>query len=310
MATYLVTGGGGFIGSHIAERLVKNGHDVRILDNFSTGKRENLDGFLSDLTLIEGDIRDMDVVRGSVRGVDYVVHQAALASVPRSIEDPVSTNAVNVDGTLNLLVAAKDLGVKRVVYASSSSIYGDSDVLPKKEDMCPNPKSPYANSKLAGEFYCRVFSDVYGLPTASLRYFNVFGPRQDPASQYAAVIPIFVKSLMEGKAPVIFGDGEQTRDFTFIDNVVLANLLAAESNDPGGAVYNVACGGRFSLNYLYGKLKDSLGVALDAEFAPSRAGDVKHSQADIGAVELGLGYKVGLSFDEGLERTVEWYKNS
>jgi nucleoside-diphosphate-sugar epimerase len=308
MGTYLVTGGGGFIGSHIAEKLVGEGQDVRILDDFSTGRRENIASFLSDVTLIEGDIRDPEVVNDAVSGVDYVIHQAALASVPRSIEDPVTSNQVNVGGTLHLLVASKEHGVKRFVYASSSSIYGDSDKLPKSEEMNPNPKSPYAISKLAGEYYCGVFGEVYGMPTVSLRYFNVFGPRQDPNSQYAAVIPIFIKALLDGEAPTIFGDGEQTRDFTYIDNVVSGNLLAARSNVPGASVYNLACGGRFSLNYLYGRLKDYLNVSVEPKFAPPRPGDVKHSQADIGAAERDLGFTVTDGLDDGLERTIEWYK--
>jgi nucleoside-diphosphate-sugar epimerase len=308
MGTYLVTGGGGFIGSHIAEMLVEEGHDVRILDNFSTGRRENIESFLPAVTLIEGDIRDAGIVDTAVAGVDYVIHQAALASVPRSIEDPVTSNQVNVGGTLNLLVAARNHGVERFVYASSSSVYGDSETLPKSEGMCPNPKSPYAISKLAAEQYCRVFGEMHDMPTVSLRYFNVFGPRQDPNSQYAAVIPIFVKALLDGRSPTIFGDGEQTRDFTFISNVVAGNLLAARSNLRGASVYNLACGGRFSLNYLYGRLKDTLGVDLEATFAPPRSGDVKHSQADISAVKSDLGFAVTAEFDEGLERTIEWYK--
>ncbi|UCG51902.1 MAG: SDR family oxidoreductase [Candidatus Latescibacterota bacterium] len=309
MATYLVTGGAGFIGSHIAETLTRNGHEVRVLDNFSTGKQENLDPFRSECLLIEGDVRDADAVEEAVRGVDFVIHQAALASVPRSIDDPTSSNQVNVQGTLNLLLAAKKHEIKRFVYASSSSVYGDSETLPKAEEMPPNPKSPYATSKLAGELYCRVFADVYGLPTTCLRYFNVFGPRQDPNSQYSAVIPVFVKALLQERPPTIFGDGEQSRDFTYVENVVSANILACESNNSRGEVYNVACGDRFSLNWLYGKLKNIIGVDIEPKFGPPRPGDVKHSQASVEAIERGLGYKIRVGFDEGLKRTVDWYKS-
>jgi nucleoside-diphosphate-sugar epimerase len=307
MATYLVTGGAGFIGSHIAERLIRDGEEVRVLDNFSTGKRANVDPFHGKCALIEGDIRDGEVVDRAVRGVDFVIHQAALASVPRSIEDPSSSNQVNAQGTLNLLLAAKKNGVRRFVYASSSSVYGDSAMLPKVEDMCPSPKSPYAISKLAGEMYCKVFSELHGLPTMSLRYFNVFGPRQDPSSQYAAVVPLFAKALLEGRSPTIFGDGEQSRDFTHVENVVSANILACQSNRPEPAVYNVACGGRFTLNSLYRELKNILGVDIEPVFGPPRSGDVKHSQASIRAIERDLGYRTIVSFDEGLRRTVRWY---
>jgi nucleoside-diphosphate-sugar epimerase len=310
MATYLVTGGAGFIGSHIAEKLVHDGHEVRVLDNMSTGKRENLEPFLDRCALIEGDIRDAAIVGGAVKGADYVVHQAALASVPRSITDPSSSNQVNVQGTLNLLIAAKDHGVKRFVYASSSSIYGDSPALPKTEQMRPNPKSPYAITKLAGEMYCVAFSELYGLPTTSLRYFNVFGPRQDPASQYAAVIPIFVTALLSGKRATIFGDGEQSRDFTFVDNVVSANVLACGSNRAGAAVYNVACGDRFTLNSLYAELKNIVKSQVEPEYGPQRAGDVKHSQASIRAIEEDLGYRTIVPFQDGLRRTVRWYQEA
>ncbi len=309
MTKYLVTGGAGFIGSHIAETLVEAGHEVRVLDNLSTGKQENLRAFRSRCGFIEGDVRDTDTVADAVKGVDYVIHQAALASVPRSIKDPTSSNQVNVQGTLNLLLAAKEHGIKRVIYASSSSVYGDSETLPKSEGMPPSPRSPYAVSKLAGELYCRVFADVYGLPTTCLRYFNVFGPRQDPNSQYSAVIPLFVKALFEGVPPTIFGDGEQSRDFTYVENVVAANIAACESNSPGGEVYNVACGERYSLNTLYDKLKKIVGVDIQPEFAQPRPGDVKHSQADTRAIEEGLGYRVGVGFDEGLTRTVDWYRS-
>ncbi len=309
MATYLVTGGAGFIGSHITERLVRSGHEVRVLDNLSTGRLENLAGLESDMKLIEGDIRDIDVVEKAVDGVEHVIHQAALASVPRSIEDPMSTTAVNVDGTVNLLHAAATGGVRSFVYASSSSVYGDSETLPKIESMPPQPKSPYAVSKLAGEYYCQAFNDAFGLPTVSLRYFNVFGPRQDPKSQYAAVVPIFATSLLAGRAPTIFGDGEQSRDFTYIDNVVSANLLASETESKEALVFNVACGDRFTLNELYARLQSVVGHQVEANFEAVRAGDVKHSQAAIEAISAGLGYKVLVGFDEGIDRTVDWYRS-
>lgn len=308
MAKYLVTGGAGFIGSNIVDELLRRGQTVRVIDDFSTGREENIKSFVNDVELIRGDIRDMETVSNAVSGVDYVIHQAALASVPRSIADPIASNQVNVQGTLNLLHAAKAHSVRRFVYASSSSVYGDSEQLPKIETMRPNPRSPYAVSKLAAEYYCRVFSLIHGMPTVSLRYFNVFGPRQDPNSQYSAVIPIFVKNLMKGTVATIFGDGEQSRDFTFIDNVVDANLLGCESNVPGAAVYNVACGGRFTLNELYARLKGLIGATVDAENGPPRPGDVKHSMAAIDLAEKEIGYKVRVGFEEGLSRTVSWYR--
>lgn len=310
MSTYLVTGGAGFIGSHITEALVRDRHDVRVLDNLSTGKRENIEAFAKDIVWIEADLRDADAVDNAVNGADYVIHQAALASVPRSIDDPATTNLVNVQGTINVLEAARRHDVKKVVYASSSSAYGDSETLPKVEDMAPNPKSPYAVSKLTGEWYCRTYSVIYGLPTVSLRYFNVFGPRQDPTSQYAAVVPIFITALLDGRAPTIHGDGEQSRDFTFIDNVVAANLAACASSHPGGEVYNVACGDRFTLNDLYGRLKGIVGVDIDPKYGPPRQGDVRHSQASIRAIEEDLGYAVQVDFDQGLKRTVGWYREA
>jgi UDP-glucose 4-epimerase len=310
MSTYLVTGGAGFIGSHIAEALVSEGHGVRVLDNLSTGKRENLRTFNNGITLIEGDIRDAEVVANAVRGVDYVIHQAALASVPRSIEDPSSTNEVNVQGTLNLLESARKGSVKRFVYASSSSVYGDSEVLPKTEAMFPEPKSPYAVSKLAGEYYCGVYSKIHGLPTVSLRYFNVFGPRQDPSSQYAAVVPIFVSSLLAGRSATIFGDGEQSRDFTYVSNVVAANLLVCHATSDTRLVYNVACGERFTLNSLYKRLENITGIGLDPTYGDPRVGDVKHSQAAIEAIQGDVGYAPTVGFDDGLELTCEWYRQA
>jgi len=308
MPTYLVTGGAGFIGSNIVDELIRRGGDVRILDNFSTGREENVADFAERVQMIRGDICDRETVDAAVAGADYVIHQAALASVPRSISDPTSNNQVNVGGTLNLLDAAQRHGVKRFVYASSSSIYGDSEVLPKVETMPTNPKSPYAVAKLAGEHYCKVFSELHGLPTVALRYFNVFGPRQDPGSEYSAVIPIFVKALVTGVSPTIYGDGEQSRDFTYISNVVEANMLACHSETSGAKIYNVACGDRFTLNVLYDRLKAEIGVEIEAKYAEPRAGDVKHSMAAIDAIVSGIGYKPGVDFDEGISLTVRWYK--
>lgn len=308
MATYLVTGGAGFIGSNIVDELLRRGQRVRVLDNFSTGREENVADFESRVEIIRGDVRDEDAVDAAVKGADYVLHQAALASVPRSIADPTANNQVNAQGTLNVLIAAKRHDIKRVVYASSSSVYGDSQELPKVETMTPNPKSPYAVAKLAAEYYCRVYGELHGLATVSLRYFNVFGPRQDPGSQYSAVIPLFVKALLEGKAPHIHGDGEQSRDFTFISNVVNANLLACEANVTGARVYNIACGGRYTLNQLFAALRDRIGSRLEPVYGPARPGDVKHSMAAIERIQKDLGYHVGVSFEEGIDRTVQWYQ--
>ncbi|HEX6792036.1 MAG TPA: SDR family oxidoreductase [Candidatus Krumholzibacteria bacterium] len=308
MATYLVTGGAGFIGSNIVDELLRRGQRVRVLDDFSTGREENVADFAARVELIRGDVRDEDTVDAAVRGVDYVVHQAALASVPRSIVDPVANNQVNVQGTLNILVAAKRHDVRRVVYASSSSVYGDSAELPKVESMTPNPKSPYAVAKLAAEYYCRVYGELHALPTVSLRYFNVFGPRQDPGSQYSAVIPLFVKALLEGRSPAIHGDGEQSRDFTFISNVVNANLLACEAKISGARVYNIACGGRYTLNQLFAALRARIGSDAEPVYGPPRPGDVKHSMAGIDRIQQELGYRVDVGFEEGIDRTVQWYQ--
>lgn len=307
--TYLVTGGAGFIGSHITERLVGEGHHVRVLDNFSSGHETNLDSFQDGVELIRGDIRDARLVNEAAKGVDIVFHEAALGSVPRSVADPVTTHEVNITGTLNVLLAAREASVKRVVYASSSSVYGETPVLPKREDMNPQPLSPYALSKLAGEHYASVFKKVYGFEIVSLRYFNIFGPRQDPESQYAAVIPRFITALLEGKAPVIYGDGLQSRDFTYVENVVNANLLAAEAEGVGGLAFNVACGGRYSLLDLLVKVKAMLGSSIEAIHEAPRAGDVRDSQAAIEAAEQALGYRVTVDFEEGLRRTVGWYQN-
>jgi UDP-glucose 4-epimerase len=309
MALYLVTGGAGFIGSNIVTELVERGARVRVLDNFSTGRRENLASFLETIDLIEGSLEDLPAVCRAVEGVDYVLHQAALPSVARSIDDPAATHAVNATGTLHLLIAARDAGVKRVVYASSSSIYGDSPTLPKQEDMVPRPKSPYAVSKLAGEQYCRSFAHVYGLETVCLRYFNVFGPRQDPTSQYSAVIPLFITAILQGKIPTIYGDGGQSRDFSYVSNVVQANLLAAAApGDAVGRTFNVAYGERYTLLDLIAALNDILGTDVEPIHAAPRPGDVRHSLADVSAAREALGYVPEVDFYEGLRRTVAWYR--
>jgi nucleoside-diphosphate-sugar epimerase len=304
----LVTGGGGFIGSHLAERLVAEGHAVRVLDNFATGRRENLLNLAADIELVEGDIQSYERVNTAVRGCDVVLHQAALPSVPRSIQDPLTSNASNVTGTLNVLLAARDGGVRRVVFASSSSVYGANPALPKHEQLAPQPISPYAVAKLAAEGYCSAFSRVYGLETVSLRYFNVFGPRQDPLSQYAAVIPNFISAALQGLRPTVFGDGEQSRDFTYVDNVVEANLLAARADIAAGAVYNVACGEGITLNRLLSELGSAVGRDIEAHHADPRPGDVRHSQADISRIRGELGYEPSVGFQEGLRRTLAHYR--
>jgi len=310
MAFYLVTGGAGFIGSNLVEALLRRGDRVRVLDNFATGKRENLQPFVSTIELVEGDLRSYHIVREAVNGVDFILHQAALPSVPRSIKDPITSDEVNVAGTLNVLQAAREAGVRRVVYASSSSIYGDLEAMPKTEDMLPKPLSPYAVSKMAGEKYCQVFTRLYGLETVSLRYFNVFGPRQDPNSQYSAVIPKFVLSIMNGKSPQVHGDGEQSRDFTFIANVVQANLLACEEGHEqlAGEVFNIACGRRITVNMLVQTINELLGTDVAPDYIPSRPGDVKHSLANIGKARQFLGYQPDADFKKGLAAVLEWMK--
>ena len=307
---YLVTGGAGFIGSHIAERLLRDGHNVRVLDNFVAGKEENLKQIGGEVDLVRGDIRDRQVLGDAMKGVYVVFHEAALGSVPRSVADPMTTHDVNITGTLNVLLAARDAGVRRVVYASSSSVYGETKELPKVEEIKPQPLSPYALSKLAGEHYIKIFNHVYGFEAVSLRYFNIFGPRQDPESQYAAVIPRFVTALQTGKQPVIYGDGMQSRDFTYVENVVEANLLASDVENVAGGVFNIACGGRFTLLELLGKLKQIIGSDIDPIHEPARAGDVRDSQAGIEAATEALGYSVKVDFDEGLRRTVEWFQKA
>lgn len=305
---YLVTGGAGFIGSHLVERLVKEGQRVRVIDNLSTGRSENIEPFLKKIHFVEGDICNLELVRDAMEGVDYVLHQAAVPSVPRSVRDPITTNTANVDGTLNVLMAARDVGVKRVVYASSSSVYGDTPTLPKQEEMRPEPRSPYAVSKLTGELYCQVFYHAYGLETVALRYFNVFGPRQDPGSQYAAVVPKFITAMLHGKPPTIFGDGEQSRDFTYIENVVEANLLATKAPDVAGEVFNIACGERLTVNGLAAFLGEMIGTNVAPEHVPPRPGDVRHSLADITKVTAQLGYRKMVDVHKGLIRTVQWQK--
>jgi UDP-glucose 4-epimerase len=310
MATALVTGGGGFIGSNLTEALLRMGHRVRVLDDFSTGKRENLnfEEVYPFLEILEGDIRDRMVCRKAMEGMEYVFHQAALPSVQRSVEDPLTSNEVNAGGTVNALVAAKDAGVKRLVYASSSSVYGDTPVLPKKEEMVPNPLSPYALQKYIGEEYGRLFFELYGIETISLRYFNIFGPKQDPTSLYSAVIPRFIDALLLGRPPVIFGDGEQSRDFTYIDNVVHANLLAMGAEHTRGEAVNVACGRRVSLNQLLKILQDIIGSHVSPSYEEPRTGDVRHSLADIRRAQTVLNYDPGVRIEEGLRKTVEYFQ--
>jgi nucleoside-diphosphate-sugar epimerase len=307
VALFLVTGGAGFIGSTIARALVSRGDRVRVFDSFLTGRPGNL-ADLPDVELVEGDVRDPEALRSAMVGVDRVMHQAALPSVARSLRDPVASNDSNVSGTLNVLLAARDLGVRRVVYASSSSVYGNTPTLPKVETMTPSPLSPYAVTKLAGEHYCTVFHQLFGVEAVSLRYFNVFGPRQDPTSDYAAVIPLFIAAMGRGERPLVHGDGTQSRDFTFVDNVVRANLLAAEADGVGGEVFNVACGQRYTLLDLVEQLNRILGTRLEPRFDAARPGDVKHSLADIGKAERLLGYDPVVSFEEGLERTAAWLR--
>ncbi len=313
VSRYLVTGGGGFIGSNLTEALLRRGDDVRVLDDFSSGRRENLSGAeawaregRARFELLEGDVRDRETCRRALGGIDYVLHQAAIPSVARSVEDPVSTNAVNIGGTVNILMAARAAGVRRFVFASSSSLYGESATLPKVESMPPAPISPYGLQKLAGETYCRMFHALYGLPTVALRYFNVFGPRQDPASEYSAVIPRFITAIRAGRAPRIFGDGEQTRDFTYVDNVVQANLKACTAGERAlGGAYNIACGERISLNELVRTLAEFAGREVVPEYGPSRAGDIKHSLAGIGAARSALGFDTTVDVRTGLRMTWE-----
>ncbi len=311
MSKYLVTGGAGFIGSHLARHLVNEGHDVVILDNLSTGRRENFADFQDKVRFVEGSITDIDTVRECCRGVDCVFHQAALPSVPRSVADPLTSDEHNIGGTLRVFWGAHQEGVRRVVYAASSSIYGDTEELPKHEGMQPKPMSPYAVNKRVSELYGSVFNNLYGLSTIGLRYFNVFGPRQDPNSQYAAVVPKFITAFLQGEAPVIHGDGGQSRDFTFIQNVVEANVAACNAdNDAGGRSYNVALGGRITVKELCEQIGRLLGTDIVAVHDESRAGDVRHSQASVDLARKYLGYKGSISLDEGLQQTVAWYRDN
>ena len=312
MATYLVTGIAGFIGSSIAHELVKRGETVRGLDDFSTGKWENIEDIKDDLDFRGVSLLDQAGLASACDGIDYVIHQAALPSVPKSVVEPELTHAVNVNGTLNLLLAARNAGVKRVVYAASSSAYGESEVLPKREDMLPRPISPYAVQKLTGEYYMQSFFQVYGLETVSLRYFNILGPRQDANSQYSGVLAKFITQMQQGQSPTIFGDGEQSRDFTYVGNAVQANLKAclAPAKEVSGKVFNIATGTRFSLKQTFEILRKIIGFSGPVKFAEPRTGDVKHSLGDISLAQKHLGYSADVSFEEGLRRTVEWYQES
>ncbi len=309
MAKYLVTGGAGFIGSNIAEALVGRGDTVRVLDNLSTGFTHNVEPF--GVELVEGDITDASAVAKAMEGIDFVYHQAALASVPRSVKDPLATNEACVTGTVNILHEAKKAGVQRVIYAASSSAYGDQPFMSKRESDLPAPLSPYAVAKLAGEYYCHSFWETYGLETVCIRYFNVFGPRQDPGSPYSAVIPLFITALLEGRQPVIYGDGEQTRDFTFIKNVVHGNLLAAAAPaaDVAGKTFNVANGKTISLNQMLAQLNELLGTDVQPNFEDARVGDVRDSLADISGARKHLGYEPVVSFEDGLKQSIEFYKS-
>jgi len=306
--TYLVTGGAGFIGSHMVDALLNAGHQVRVVDNFSTGKRENLAHVLGQIDLYEISITDREALSEAMQGVDYVFHLAALASVPRSVKDPLASNDHNVNGTLNVLVTARDAGVKRVVYSGSSSAYGNVDAEFKSEEMTPRPLSPYAVAKLAAEHYCQAFTNVYGLETVTVRYFNVFGPRQDPLSAYAAVIPKFVVAMLDDRPPTVEGDGLQSRDFTFIDNVVHGNLLACHTEGVAGETFNIACGGRINLLDMIEILNRLMGKNIQPIFTDPRPGDVRHSRASIDKARRMLGYEPRVSFDEGLARTLAWYE--
>jgi UDP-glucose 4-epimerase len=311
MSTYLVTGAAGFIGSALTRAVLAQGDEVRGIDNLSTGKRENLAAIREQIDFREADLLDRNAVQEACSGVDYVFHEAAIPSVPRSVLDPIESNRANIDATVNLLVAARDAKVKRVVYAASSSAYGDTPTLPKREDMSPSPISPYAVAKLAGELYMTSFWRCYGLETVSLRYFNIFGPRQDPNSPYSGVLAKFITQMLRGEQPVILGDGKQSRDFTYIDNVVSANMLACKATaaEVAGRVFNIATGHRVDLNETFRVLKQLIGYAGDVGYGPERAGDVKHSLADLALARKHLGYVPVVNFEEGLQRTIEWYRS-
>ncbi len=304
---YLVTGGAGFIGSNTVDELVRRGHSVTVLDDLSAGKEENLANVRAQITFIRGSITDREAIEKACRGADYVLHLAARTSVPRSVKQPLETNQINVDGTLNVLVAARDAGVRRVVFASSSSIYGDTPTLPKHEGMPPAPISPYGVSKLVGELYGRVFHHIYGLEFVALRYFNVFGPRQDPGSPYSGVLSRFITAMRDGGQPSVFGDGEQSRDFTFVQNVVIANLQACETPGIAGRIVNLGTGGRYTLNYTLQLLGGFAGTPAKAKYEAPREGDIRDSQADISLAARTFGYKPQVNFEEGLRKTWDWY---
>lgn len=311
MSNYLVTGGAGFIGSNLAIALIKQGHSVRVLDNFSTGKKQNLESVVDQIELVTGDLTHFDDVREAVKDIDIVLHHGAIPSVPKSVADPLGSNKANVDGTLHILLASRDARVQRVIFASSSSIYGDTNPsLSKTESLAPRPISPYGVAKLAAEKYCQVFYHVYGLETVALRYFNVFGPRQDPESMYAAVIPRFIRALLQSQPPQIYGNGEQTRDFTFIDNVITGNMLAATASKEkvAGEVFNLAAGGQTSLNQLIEILQELMSVTIMPEYQPARQGDILHSTADIEKARSQMDYEPRISLLEGLRKTIEWYR--
>ncbi len=310
MEKFLVTGGAGFIGSNIAAKLVSQGCFVRVVDNLLTGKKSNLTGIMDKIEFIEADMGDEKIARTAMKDIDVVLHQGALPSVPRSVDDPAATHKHCVDATFTLLLAARDAGIKRFVYASSSSAYGDTPTLPKVESMPPQPLSPYAVGKLAGEYYCSVFYKVFGLETISLRYFNVFGPHQDPTSQYAAAIPAFVTAILEDEPPTVFGDGEQSRDFTYVDNVVEANLLAARVEHTAGEVLNIACGQAVTVNETIDVINELLGKNIEPLYDAPRPGDVKHSLADITLAQQIIGYKPLISFKQGLQKAIDWYRDN
>jgi UDP-glucose 4-epimerase len=309
MAAVLVTGGAGFIGSHLATRLVELGHKVRVIDNLSTGHRKNLVHLEGEVELLEADLRDAAACAKACRGVEFVFHEAAMGSVPKSIDDPQTSHDVNINGTFNLFLAAAEAKIRRVIYAGSSSVYGDSAESPKHEAIIPQPLSPYAVQKLTGEYYCSAFSRCFGIDTITLRYFNVFGARQDPTSRYAAAIPAFVTAIMRGESPVVYGDGEQSRDFTYIDNVVEGNMLAMNANRTGGVAVNLACGGQITINETIAAINRSLGANIKPKYVASRAGDVRHSCADIRLAKNVLDFTPKVGFEEGLKKSIEFYRN-
>ena len=310
MDKFLVTGGAGFIGSNICKKLVSQGCFVRVVDNLLTGKKGNLADIIDKIEFIEADMGDEEIARSAMKDIDFCLHQGALPSVPRSVDDPAATHKHCVDATFTLLLAARDAGVKRFVYASSSSAYGDTPTLPKVETMPPQPLSPYAAAKLAGEYYAKVFYNVFGLETISLRYFNVFGPHQDPTSQYAAAIPAFVTAILKDKQPTVFGDGEQSRDFTYVDNVVEANLLAAKAEHTAGQIVNIACGKAITVNAIIGMINDLVGKSIKPLYTDPRPGDVKHSLADITLARKTIGYKPIVPFKQGLQKAIDWYRDN